>query len=75
MLHQLGIDAVEISGMMTNLCCETTPCSAFVRDFDMIFLSDGTATNSKSMHDATLKAVAYGFGKVMTCAKFRDRIQ
>ena len=75
MLHQLRVDTVEISGMRTNLCCETTTHSAFVRDFDMIFLSDGTATSSKSMHDATLKAVAYGFGKVMTCAEFIDRIQ
>ena len=75
MLRQLGIDAVEISGVMTNLCCETTARSTFVHDFDVIFLNDGTATSSKSMHDATLKAVAYGFGKVMTCAEFRDRIQ
>ena len=75
MLHQLGVDTVEISGMRTNLCCETTARSAFVCDFDVIFLSDGTATSSKSMHDATLKAVAYGFGSVMTCAEFRERMQ
>ena len=75
MLHQLGVDTVEISGMRTNLCCKTTARSAFVCDFDVIFLSDGTATSSKSMHDATLKAVAYGFGKMMTCAKLIDRIQ
>ena len=42
MLHQLGVDTVEISG-----------------------ISDGTTTSSKSMHDDTLKNVAYGFGKVM----------
>ena len=75
MLHQLGVDTVVISGVMTNICCETTARSAFVRDFGVIFLSDGTATSSESMHDATLKNIAYGFGKVMTCAKFRDRIQ
>ena len=75
MLHQLGVDTVVISGVMTNICCETTARSAFVRDFDVIFLSDGTATSSESMHDATLKNIAYGFGKVMTCAEFRDRIQ
>ena len=64
-LHQLGIDAVVISGMMTNLCCETTARLAFVRGFDVIFLSNGTTTSSKSMHNATLKNVAYGFAKVM----------
>ena len=31
---------------MTNLCCETTARSAFVRDFDVLFLSDGTATSN-----------------------------
>ena len=39
---------------MTNLCCETTARSAFVKDYDVIFLSDGTATASKEMHNATL---------------------
>lgn len=39
---------------MTNLCSETTARSAFVRDFDVIFLSDGNATLTPEMHEATL---------------------
>ena len=70
-LHQRGVNTVIISGVMTNLCCETTARSAFVHDFQVIFLSDGTATESKEMHDATLGNIAFGFGKVMSCAELR----
>ena len=36
-----------ISGIVTNVCCETTAREAIVRhDFRVIFLSDGTATRT-----------------------------
>lgn len=35
----------------------------------MLFLSDGTATASKAYHDASLKNLAYGFARVLTCAE------
>ena len=33
LLRRFGIDTVIISGVMTNLCCETTARSAFIHDF------------------------------------------
>ena len=62
---------MEISGVMTIFAVRPQLAQHLFVDF----LSDGTATSSQSMHDATLKTVAYGFRKVMTCAEFRDRIQ
>ena len=43
-LSVLGVDTVVQSGVMTNICCETTACSAFINNFNVIFLVDGNAT-------------------------------
>uniref|UniRef100_A0A5S6QX57 Isochorismatase domain-containing protein n=1 Tax=Trichuris muris TaxID=70415 RepID=A0A5S6QX57_TRIMR len=71
-LRKQQVNTVVISGVMTNLCCETTARSAFVRDFRVFFLSNGTATASENMHKATLLNIGYGFGRVLSCREFRD---
>jgi len=38
-LRTRGIDTVIISGIATNVCCETTAREAMVRDFRVLFLS------------------------------------
>lgn len=43
-LRSKGIDTIIISGIATNICCETTAREAAQRDFRVIFLSDGTGT-------------------------------
>ena len=40
----------------------------------VIFLSDGTATASQQMHDATLLNIDFGFGTVLTCQQYRQTI-
>ncbi len=60
-LHDKGVRQLVICGVLTNLCCETTARSAFMRGFEVFFLEDGTATFSKEMHEATLLNLSYGF--------------
>jgi isochorismate hydrolase len=67
MLRDKNIEDLIIGGVMTNLCCETTARDAFVRDFRVFFLVDGTATVNADFHLATLKNLAYGFATLMTC--------
>lgn len=43
-LRSRGIDTIIVSGIATNVCCETTAREASVRDFRVFFLTDGTAT-------------------------------
>jgi len=62
-----GITDLVIGGVMTNLCCETTARDAFVRDFRVFFLADGTSTISEDFHLATLRNVGYGFATLMGC--------
>jgi len=58
---------VIIGGVMTNLCCETTARDAFVRNFRVFFLANGTQTASQDLHRASLKNLAFGFATLMTC--------
>jgi isochorismate hydrolase len=66
-LRDKGITDLIIGGVMTNLCCETTARDAFVRDFRVFFLADGTSTVSEEFHLAALKNVAYGFATLLVC--------
>ena len=66
-LRSKGIQDLIISGVMTNLCCETTARDAFMRDYRVFFLIDGTATGRGELHLATLKNLGFGFAYLITC--------
>jgi len=66
-LKGLGITDLVIGGVMTNLCCETSARDAFVRDFRVFFLADGTSTVSEKFHLSTLRNLGYGFATLMSC--------
>ncbi|CAG8776199.1 22237_t:CDS:2 [Dentiscutata erythropus] len=65
-LTSLGIKTLIISGIKTNLCCETTAKRAFNENYDIVFLEDTTAVDTKEMHQATLLNIGYGWGIVTT---------
>jgi isochorismate hydrolase len=67
LLHEKNVKDLIMGGVMTNLCCETTARDAFVRDFRVFFLVDGTSTANADFHLATLKNLSYGFATLMTC--------
>ena len=68
-LRSKGIQDLIISGVMTNLCCETTARDAFMRDYKVLFLIDGTATGRDDHHLATLKNLGFGFASPMTAER------
>jgi len=65
-LRCLRVTDLVITGVMTNLCCETTTRDAFNKDFRVQFVCDATATGHEEFHIATLKNLAYGFAPVVT---------
>lgn len=69
-LLDLGVDTVIVCGVVSNLCCETTARSAFVNNFNVIFLSDGNAARAKEFHDATIRNLETGFATIKTCEEF-----
>ncbi len=66
-LRDNNISQIIIAGVMTHLCCETTAREAFVRDFDVYFGIDFTATYNKAFHESSLINLSHGFAvPVMT---------
>jgi len=63
-LRCLRIKDLVISGIMTNLCCESTTRDAYFRDYKVFFLLDGTGTVNEDLHLSSLKNLAFGFACV-----------
>jgi nicotinamidase-related amidase len=71
-LRARDIDTVIITGISTDVCCDTTAREANARDFMVLFVSDGTAVNAED-HEAaavsqraTLSVIDGLFGRVVT---------
>ncbi|EKE20244.1 MAG: Isochorismatase hydrolase [uncultured bacterium] len=64
-LKKKSITDLIITGTMTNVCCESTARGAMMRDFNVWFCSDLTATSNKEKHLCSLKTIATHFGKVL----------
>ena len=65
-LRCLKVEDLVITGVMTNLCCESTARDAYFRDHRVFFLADGTGSVSEELHLATLLNLAFGFAYVTT---------
>lgn len=73
-LRARGIDTVIIAGIDTCVCCDTTAREANGRDFRVLFLSDGTATDTAEAQEATLQTIGAVFGQVLTVAEVLHKI-
>jgi nicotinamidase-related amidase len=80
-LRTRNIDTLIISGVATNVCCETTAREAAVRDFKVFFLSDGTATapmgnlSAEQLQTATCTTLGFLFAEVLTVDQMIAKIQ
>ena len=65
-LRKYRVKRLVITGVLTHLCCETTARDAFVRDFEVFFVTDGTATVNRDLHLSSLKTLSDGFAIPVT---------
>lgn len=65
-LHTLGVTTLIMTGVATNVCVESTARDGFMKDYDIVFLSDCTATSAPALHEATLENIRGHFGRVST---------
>ncbi len=65
-LRVLKIEDIVITGVMTNLCCESTARDAYYRDYRVHFPADATGSISEELHVASLLGLALGFARVTT---------
>jgi nicotinamidase-related amidase len=63
-LRCLDVKDLVITGVMTNICCESTARDAFFRDYRVFFVMDATAATTEEFHVATLRNLSYGFAYV-----------
>lgn len=65
-LRANGIRTVVLTGVVTNVCVETSAREAFVRDYYVVVVSDGTAAYDQADHDMTLKNIDRFFGETIS---------
>ncbi len=68
-LRVLKIEDVVITGIMTNMCCESTARDAYYRDYTVFFPADATGSINEEMHFASLLNLSFGFAKITTAAE------
>lgn len=60
------VSNLVITGVLTHLCCETTARDAFMRNYDVFFVTDATASDEKRFHEASLTTLSDGFTTLTT---------
>ena len=65
-LRANGIRTVIVTGVVTNVCVETTVREAFVRDYYVVAPRDGSAAYAPADHDATMSNIERFFGQTST---------
>jgi ureidoacrylate peracid hydrolase len=64
-LRALGINTIVFSGVDTSICVETSLRDGFNQGYDVILISDATASANKEHYNTTLERVRDYYGVVM----------
>jgi nicotinamidase-related amidase len=84
-LRSRGIDTLIVGGISTNVCVDTTAREAAVREFRVLFLSNGTANfdlpdgglgaaSAEELQRTACAVLAFGFAEVVTVDQVLSRI-
>ena len=63
-LRARGIDTVLVTGVATQVCCESTARDACMLNFRTLMIHDALATDNDDLHNASLNAFNLNFGDV-----------
>jgi len=76
-LRDRGIDTLIITGVATNVCCESSARDAMMLNYRTLMVSDGCAASTDAEHAAALENFYLFFGDVQTttevCARLKIR--
>jgi nicotinamidase-related amidase len=73
-LRVLRVEDLVITGVMTNMCCETTARDAYQRDYRVFFPADASGSTTEDFHLASLLNLSYGFAQITTTASILGQI-
>ncbi len=74
-LRCMKVQDLVVSGIMTNMCCESTARDAYYRDYRVFFPADATGSINEEMHVASLLKLAFGFAYVTTADSIIAQLQ
>jgi len=66
LLHARGMDTVIVTGVATNVCCESTARDAMMLGFRTLMVSDANAAFTDDEHNAALASFFLFFGDVQS---------
>lgn len=73
-LQSLGINLLVFTGIDTSICVETSLRDGFNIGYDVMIISDATASGDKRHYETTLERVRDYYGLVMDSERFRKAI-
>lgn len=73
-LREEKIDTVVLTGVWTNVCVRSTGSDALYHGYNVICLSDGTASQDQSMHESGLRDIGI-FGVVMSTDDYIQEVK
>jgi ureidoacrylate peracid hydrolase len=73
-LESAGLKNVVITGMLTNMCCETSARDAMMLDYRVVMVTDANAARFIEDHNIGFSSVFQSFGDVMTTNEVIDNL-
>jgi ureidoacrylate peracid hydrolase len=73
-LQSQGINLLVFTGIDTSICVETSLRDGFNIGYDVMVVSDATASGDKRHYETTLERVRDYYGLVLDTEKFRETI-
>jgi len=73
-LRHNGITRVALGGFLTDCCVESTMRTAYELGYDVVTLTDCTATLSQAQHEAAIQYTYPMFSRPMTSEAFLDTL-
>jgi ureidoacrylate peracid hydrolase len=72
LLRAQRVENLIVAGTTSNVCVESTARDAYMLDYHVVFLSDGSATYEAAAHEATLANIRRAFGIVASISEITD---
>lgn len=73
-LRNMGKDTIILTGVATEVCCESTARGAFFREFKVVFTKDGTGAFNPEIQDIVCKIMDDMFARAMTLEETKAEI-
>ena len=75
MLRNLGVDAAIVTGVATDVCCESTVVGGFELGYLVALVSDANAGMTYDAHDAALKKMEACYARVLSASQAEEELR